>query len=74
MKVTVIWNDSSCDNSLRGRSEVVEISDRKGIEIYVEGLVRQAMRQAGYDDDDIASSIEHYYLIGIIKGEVEWLA
>jgi hypothetical protein len=73
MKVTVIWHDI-IGNAEDYRIEVVEIRERKDGNIYREGLVRQAMRQQKYTEEQIDYSIKHTYeMVGIIKGEAEWL-
>jgi len=74
MIVTVIWNDFTCDGDDCHVQEVT-LSDREGIAIHAEGIVRQGMRQYGHSEDLINEAIRRSYgLVGIIKGQVEWLA
>jgi len=73
MKVTVIWNDFNCSGD-QGIAEVIEIRERSDKAYHTEGMVRQAMRVHGYNEEMVNDAIKSYGLIGIIKGEVEWLA
>lgn len=72
--VTVIWNDftSEGDNAY---VEVVEIEECADGKYHIEAIIRKAMEKSGYDNKLISEAFDRSYgLIGIIKGEVEWLA
>jgi len=74
MIVTVIWNDFTSDGD-NAHAEAVEVRERDDGSLYIEGIVRQGMRQMGYAETLINEAIKRSYgLIGIIKGRVEWLA
>ena len=75
IKVTVIWNDCFCDGMSDHRAELVEIRERADGNLYIDGIVRQAMRNYGHTEDMVNEAISKSYgLVGIIKGKVEWLA
>ena len=75
MIVTVIWNDCNSHGLSDYNVQEVTLRDREDIKYHIEGVVRQAMREHGYDEETVNEAVRfNSGLVGIIKGKVEWLA
>lgn len=53
MQIDVVWHDHHGDGSAYRKTELVEVRDRSDGHFYEEGVLRQAMRQYGYEEAEI---------------------
>lgn len=57
MLIVVTWHDPTTDGSADRKARLVEVRDRADGHFYEEGVLRQAMRQYGYEPHEITAAI-----------------